>query len=85
MSSPTAILIEDEPQIRRFVRSALEAEGWQVFEAGTAQRGLADAGTRKPDLVVLDLGLPDSDGLDVIRDVRSWSAVPIIVLSARSD
>ena len=85
MSSPTAILIEDEPQIRRFVRAALEAEGWQVFEAGTAQRGLLDAGTRKPDLVVLDLGLPDSDGLDVIRDVRGWSAVPIIVLSARSD
>ena len=85
MSSPVVILIEDEPQIRRFVRSALEAEGWQVFEAGTAQRGLTDAGTRKPDLVVLDLGLPDSDGLEVIRDVRGWSAVPIIVLSARSD
>ncbi len=85
MPSPVAILIEDEPQIRRFVRAALEAEGWQVFEAGTAQRGLADAGTRKPDLVVLDLGLPDHDGLDVIRDVRGWSAVPIIVLSARSD
>ena len=67
------------------MRRALEAEGWQVFEAGTAQRGLTDAGTRKPDLVVLDLGLPDSDGLDVIRDVRGWSAVPIIVLSARSD
>ena len=85
MPNPVAILIEDEPQIRRFVRSALEAEGWLVFEAGTAQRGLADAGTRKPDLVVLDLGLPDSDGQAVIRDVRSWSAVPIIVLSARSD
>jgi two-component system KDP operon response regulator KdpE len=85
MSSPVVILIEDEPQIRRFVRSALEAEGWQVFEAATAQRGLTDAGTRKPDLVVLDLGLPDSDGLEVIRDVRGWSAVPIIVLSARSD
>ncbi|APW36234.1 two-component system response regulator KdpE [Rhodoferax koreense] len=85
MSSPTAILIEDEPQIRRFVRAALEAEGWQVFEAATAQRGLLDAGTRKPDLVVLDLGLPDSDGLEVIRDVRGWSAVPIIVLSARAD
>ena len=85
MSSAVVILIEDEPQIRRFVRSALEAEGWQVFEAGTAQRGLTDAGTRKPDLVVLDLGLPDRDGLEVIRDVRGWAAVPIIVLSARSD
>jgi two-component system KDP operon response regulator KdpE len=85
MSSPVAILIEDEPQIRRFVRLALEAEGWQVHEADTAKRGLLDAGTRKPDLLVVDLGLPDGDGLDLIRDVRSWSNVPIVVLSARSD
>jgi two-component system KDP operon response regulator KdpE len=85
MSSPVAILIEDEPQIRRFVRLALEAEGWQVHEAGTAKRGLLDAGTRKPDLLVVDLGLPDGDGLDLIRDVRAWSNVPIVVLSARSD
>lgn len=82
-SSPVAVVIEDEAQIRRFVRTALQAEGWQVFEADTAQRGLSEAGTRKPDLLVLDLGLPDADGMDVIRDVRSWSAVPIIVLSAR--
>ena len=85
MSSPTVVIIEDEPQIRRFVRSALEAEGWQVHEADTAKKGLTEAGTRKPDLLVLDLGLPDGDGLDVIRDVRGWSCVPIIVLSARSD
>ncbi|SFU78709.1 two-component system, OmpR family, KDP operon response regulator KdpE [Polaromonas sp. YR568] len=87
MSNPTpvAVVIEDEPQIRRFVRAALEGEGWQVFEADTAQRGLVEAGTRKPDLLVLDLGLPDGDGLDVIRDVRGWSAVPIVVLSARAD
>ena len=85
MSSPTVVVIEDEPQIRRFLRSALEAEGWQVHEADTAKKGLIEAGTRKPDLLVLDLGLPDGDGLDVIRDVRSWSGVPIIVLSARSD
>ena len=85
MSAPVAIVIEDEPQIRRFVRGALEAEGWQVFEAATAQQGLSEAGTRKPDLLVLDLGLPDRNGLEVIRDVRSWSAVPIIVLSARVD
>jgi two-component system KDP operon response regulator KdpE len=85
MPSPVAILIEDEPQIRRFVRLALEAEGWQVHEAETAKRGLVDAGTRKPDLLVVDLGLPDGDGLDVIRDVRSWSNVPIVVLSARAD
>jgi len=85
MPAPVAIVIEDEPQIRRFVRGALEDEGWQVFEADTAQRGLTEAGTRKPDLLVLDLGLPDRDGLEVIRDVRSWSVVPIIVLSARVD
>jgi len=82
---PTAIVIEDEPQIRRFVRGALEAEGWQVHEAASLRDGLAAAGTRQPDLLVLDLGLPDGDGLALIRDVRGWSAVPIIVLSARSD
>jgi len=85
MSQPTAIVIEDEPQIRRFVRGALEAEGWAVHEAGTLRDGLAAAGTRQPDLLVLDLGLPDGDGLTLIRDVRGWSAVPIIVLSARID
>jgi two-component system, OmpR family, KDP operon response regulator KdpE len=84
-TTPVAVLIEDEPQIRRFVRGALEAEGWQVHEADTLQRGLTEAGTRKPDLLVLDLGLPDGDGLQLIRDVRGWSAVPIIVLSARAD
>ncbi len=85
MIQPIAILIEDEVQIRRFVRAALEAEGWQVHEAETAKRGLADAGTRKPDLLIVDLGLPDGDGIDVIRDVRGWSNVPILVLSARTD
>lgn len=84
-SVPTALLVEDEPHIRRFVRAALEGEGWQVFEAATMQRGLIDAGTRRPDLVVLDLGLPDGDGIDFIGDVRKWSPVPIIVLSARVD
>ena len=82
-TAPTALLVEDEPQIRRFVRSALEQEGWQIFESGTLQRGLIDAGTRQPDLIVLDLGLPDGDGIDFIKDVRRWSSVPIIVLSAR--
>jgi len=85
MTQPVVILIEDEVQIRRFVRASLEAEGWQVHEADTAKRGLADAGTRKPDLLIVDLGLPDGDGLDVIRDVRGWSNVPIIVLSARTN
>lgn len=85
MPSPIVVVIEDEPHIRRFVRAALEVEGWQVHEADTAKKGLTEAGTRKPDLLVLDLGLPDGDGLNVIRDVRGWSSVPIIVLSARSD
>jgi len=67
------------------VRAALEADGYRVFEAETVQRGAIEAGTRKPDLVVLDLGLPDGDGIELIRDVRGWSAIPIIVLSARTD
>jgi two-component system KDP operon response regulator KdpE len=79
----TAVLVEDEPHIRRFVRSALEQEGWHVHEAATLQRGLTEAGTRKPDLVILDLGLPDGDGVDFIRELRKWSPVPVIVLSAR--
>jgi two-component system KDP operon response regulator KdpE len=84
-ASPTVIVIEDEPQIRRFVRTALEAEGCHVVEATTGERGLVETGTRKPDLVILDLGLPDRDGVDVVRDLRSWSAVPILILSARVD
>ena len=84
-ASPINILIvEDEKEIRRFVRTALEAEGLRVFESETLQRGLIEAGTRKPDLVILDLGLPDGDGLTYIRDLRHWSAIPIIVLSART-
>lgn len=79
----SALLVEDEPHIRRFVRGALEQEGWQVHEAATVQRGLTEAGTRKPDVVILDLGLPDGDGVDFIGDLRKWSAVPVIVLSAR--
>lgn len=80
----TALLVEDEPQIRRFVRAALEEEGWHVHEAATLARGLIDAGTRPPDLIVLDLGLPDGDGIDFIADLRKWSNIPIIVLSART-
>ena len=85
MPPPVAILIEDEPQIRRFVRLALEAEGWLVHEADSMHRGLQDAATRKPDLLVVDLGLPDGNGLELIREVRGWSSVPIVVLSARAD
>ena len=82
---PVALLVEDEPQVRHFVRTALESEGWRVFEADTMKRGLIDAGSRRPDLVVLDLGLPDGDGVDFISRVRTWSPVPIIILSARID
>jgi len=82
---PHVILIEDEATIRRFVRLALEAEGCEVFEATGLQRGLIEAGTRRPDLVVLDLGLPDGDGVDFIRELRAWSTIPIIVLSARTE
>jgi two-component system KDP operon response regulator KdpE len=78
------VVVEDDREIRRFVRSTLEDEGCKVAEADTGRQGLIEAGTRKPDLVVLDLGLPDMDGLDFIRDLRSWSEAPIIVLSARS-
>jgi two-component system KDP operon response regulator KdpE len=84
-TSPVALIVEDEPQIRRFVRMALEGEGWQVHQSETLRRGLIDAGTRTPDLIILDLGLPDGDGVELIREVRSWSPVPIIVLSARID
>ena len=77
------LVVEDEADIRRFVRMALESEGHEVFEAATLQRALIEAGTRRPDLVVLDLGLPDGDGVDFIRELRSWSTAPLIVLSAR--
>lgn len=78
------LLIEDEKQIRRFVRAAVEEEGCQVAEAETMAQGLIEAGTRKPDLLILDLGLPDGNGIDLIRDLRSWSDVPVLILSARS-
>jgi two-component system KDP operon response regulator KdpE len=87
MSTPTpiALVLEDEREIRQFVRVSLEAEGWQVAEAATVKQGLVEAGTRRPDLVIADLGLPDGDGVDFIRELRTWSGVPIIVLSARTD
>lgn len=78
------LVVEDEPDIRRFVRMTLESEGHEVFEAPTMQRGLIEAGSRRPDLAVVDLGLPDGDGVELIRDLRGWSQAPVIVLSARS-
>ena len=82
--SPVVLVLEDEREIRQFVRVSLEAEGWQVHEAATVKQGLMAAGTRRPDLIIADLGLPDGDGIEFIREVRTWSAVPIIVLSART-
>ncbi len=79
------LILEDAHAIRRFLRTALEADGLRVYEAETLQRGLLEAATRKPDLIILDLGLPDGDGIDFIRDLRQWSAIPVIVLSARSE
>lgn len=86
MTDPTIgiVVVEDEANIRRFVKLALESEGFQVFEADSVKRGLIETGTRRPDLVVLDLGLPDGDGIDFIRDLRAWSEIPVLVLSART-
>ena len=84
MNEPRILIVEDEANIRRFVRLTLAAEGYEVFEAASLERGLIEAGTRRPDMLVLDLGLPDGDGIDLIRDLRAWSQAPVIVLSARS-
>lgn len=86
MTTPgaTILVVEDEPEIRRFLRSALGAEGYKVVESATARRGTIDATTHKPDLAIIDLGLPDFDGIEVIRQIRVWSPMPIIVLSARA-
>ena len=86
MSEPhaVALVIEDEPNLRRFVRMSLETEDCAVYEADSIKRGLIEAAARRPDIVLLDLGLPDGNGIDFIREVRTWSDVPIIVLSART-
>lgn len=86
MSEPraTILLVEDEPEIRAFLRACLGAEGYRIVESSTVRRGTIDAGTHKPDLAMVDLGLPDGDGLDVIGAIRQWSPMPIVVLSARS-
>jgi len=80
---PLILLIEDDTQIRRFLRAALDAEGYRLQESVTAEEGMAQAQSRQPDLILLDLGLPDRDGLEVIRSVREWGKIPILVLSAR--
>ena len=83
MPDPVVVLIEDEPQIRRFLRATLTGQGYRLFEATTGADGLVEVGSRQPDVVIVDLGLPDIDGIDVIRRLREWADVPIIVLSAR--
>jgi two-component system, OmpR family, KDP operon response regulator KdpE len=82
---PVALVIDDEVQIRRLLRVVLESADYQVHEAETAAQGLTDAATRRPDVVLLDLGLPDSDGVKVLRRLREWSQVPVIILSVRDD
>ena len=82
-SNPTILIVEDEPEIRRVLRSALGAEGYRTVESATGRRGSIDAAARKPDLAIVDLALPDVDGVTVIRRIREWSSMPIIVLSAR--
>ncbi len=83
-ADPVIIVIEDDPSIRRFLRTSLSTHGFNVFDADTGKQGLIEVGVRKPDLLILDLGLPDMDGVDVIKAIRAWSTVPIIILSARS-
>ena len=82
--NPVIIVIEDDPAIRRFLRTGLSTQGFTVFEADTGKQGIIETGVRKPDLVILDLGLPDIDGVEVIKAIRVWSAIPILILSARS-
>ena len=82
---PTLVVIEDDPQIRRFLRTGLSTEPFRIFEAETGRAGLVEAATRKPDLVIVDLGLPDLDGVEVVAELREWYTRPIIILSARSN
>jgi two-component system KDP operon response regulator KdpE len=81
----TVLVVDDEPQLRRVLRAALAAEGFRVVEADSARRALIEASSHKPDLVILDLGLPDADGTSVVQGIRAWSALPILILSARTD
>lgn len=83
VSRATILVVEDEPGIRRILRTAFDVEGYRVVESASGRRGAIDAGTHKPDLAIVDLALPDMDGIAVIRRIREWSSMPIIVLSAR--
>jgi two-component system, OmpR family, KDP operon response regulator KdpE len=79
------LVVDDEPSLRRLLHTALTAAGFRVIEAESARRALIEARSHKPDLVILDLGLPDGDGHDVVAGIRAWSALPIVVLSARTE
>jgi two-component system KDP operon response regulator KdpE len=83
-ASFAVLVVDDDPDIRLFLKTALVDAGYRVAEAGTGQRALIEASSHKPDLVLLDLGLPDLDGIEVIDGIRAWSAMPVIVVSARS-
>ena len=83
MSGFRVLVVDDEPQIQRFLRPALTAAGYEVIEAGTGAQALKAIATAAPDLIILDLGLPDMDGKEVVKNVRGWSELPIIILSAR--
>lgn len=83
--SAHVLVIDDEPQIRKFLRISLAAQGYQVSEAATGTDGLAQAAVGQPDMVILDLGLPDRDGQEVLAELREWSAIPVLVLSVRAD
>lgn len=81
--APLILVVEDDPQMRRFLRTTLTSNGYDYLEAATAQEGIKQTGLHHPDLIILDLGLPDMDGLDVTRQLREWTNTPIVVLSAR--
>ena len=83
VEQPVVVIIEDDPQIRRFLRTGLTSHGFEVHEAETVKSGLTAAENRKAELVILDLGLPDMDGVEVVKRLRTWTALPVIVLSAR--
>src|SRR5215467_7749268 len=80
---PIALVIDDEPQIRRLLRVTLEASGYRVFDAASGNDGITQAAQRRPDVVLLDLGLPDLEGIEVLKRIREWSRVPVVILSVR--
>src|SRR5262245_15446724 len=80
---PEILLVEDDPQIRKFLKVMLTAEGYRYYEAVSGEDGIAQVSARNPDLILLDLGLPDRDGIDIIREIRRWTHIPIVVVSAR--